>query len=179
MALLAFDLSAWFDWFVLIPVEDCINPLVICLHLKHNVGKGVNIVTKCSKCHHEWMSVSLPSDWSSFIILEENKSGFALLRSNHLIEESSIRGLTRRSWYSTDFSLHPCSSEHNSCVSVWHRCGFCTSGTLWQNGMYMSRYMKAAWDFESSMSLSTLYSHVAICWSSGHTNCLPCCHWLC
>ena len=34
------------------------------------------------------MTVSLPSDWSSFMALEENKADLALLLSNHLIEQS-------------------------------------------------------------------------------------------
>ena len=49
---------------VLIPVEDYIDPLVVCSHLEHSAGKYVAVVTKrsngrrLSKCHHECLTIN-------------------------------------------------------------------------------------------------------------------------
>ena len=64
MALLAFGPCACLDSFVLKPVEDYIDPLVVCSHLEHSAGKDVGIVTKrynvrrLSKCHHECLTIN-------------------------------------------------------------------------------------------------------------------------
>lgn len=180
MALLVFDPSTCFDWLILILVEDWIDPLVIFSHLKHNVGKGADMLT--SNVSMSGGSRSVITNACQFLSHPTGLAIWHLRKINQVslyyIQTILLNSLLSKGWHiEADsrliFSIHPCSCEHNSCISAWHRCDYFTFGISWRNGMYTSciyiytdirRRLK-------SISQSTLNSHVAICRSSGHTKC--------